>query len=297
MSLSASGDATQLGFAGMPRRLYTCTPTRLATWLDCPRRYRLTYLERPAPPKGPPWAHNSVGAAVHSALAGWWRLDPSARTPAAAGWLLDAGWLRDGFRDDAQEAAARARARDMVERYTATLDPRDEPVGVERTVATRTDVLAVSGRVDRIDLRPGFAKDEEATEELVVVDYKTGRHALDTTDARSSLALALYALAAARVLRKPCHRVELHHLPSGDIVVWEHTDESLARHLRRAESIAAEAQAADEAFREGRSDPAQDEVFPPRTGPACAWCDMSRHCPEGRAAATPKNPWDGLPTH
>lgn len=294
-------DSSQLGFAGMPRRLYSCTPTRLTTWLDCPRRYRLTYLDRPAPPKGPPWAHNSVGAAVHNALAGWWRLDPPSRTPAAAGRLLDSGWLRDGFRDDAQEAGARARAREMVERYTATLDPWDEPVGVERTVATRTDVLAVSGRVDRIDLRSGArgglpVPGEPLTEELVVVDYKTGRHALDTTDARGSLSLAVYALAAARVLRKPCHRVELHHLPTGDIVTWEHTDETLARHLRRAESIAAEAQGADEAYRAGLSDDALDEVFPPRTGPGCAWCDLARHCPEGRAVAPPKKPWDGLPS-
>ncbi len=289
---------TQLGLAGMPQRLYTCTPTRLTTWLDCPRRYRLAYLDRPAPPKGPPWAHNSVGAAVHNALAGWWRLDVPDRTPAAAGHLLDAGWLREGFRDEDQERAARARAREMVERYTATLDPRDEPVGVERTVATRTDVLAVSGRVDRIDLRPGpgAAGADEATEELVVVDYKTGRHVLDTTDARGSLALAVYALAAARVLRRPCHRVELHHLPTGEVVAWEHTDETLARHLRRAESIAAEARAADEAYRAGLSDAALDEIFPPRTGPMCAWCDLSRHCPEGRAAAAPRHPWDGLPT-
>ena len=62
----------QLGFEGMPRRLYPCTPTRLATWLDCPRRYRMTYLDRPMPPKGPPWGHNSLGASVHNALAGWY---------------------------------------------------------------------------------------------------------------------------------------------------------------------------------------------------------------------------------
>ena len=68
------GRVQQLGFEGMPRRLYACTPTRLSTWLDCPRRYRMTYLDRPPPGKGPPWAHNSLGASVHNALAGWWRL-------------------------------------------------------------------------------------------------------------------------------------------------------------------------------------------------------------------------------
>ena len=113
----------QLGFEGMPRPLYACTPTRLSTWLDCPRRYRMTYLDRPAPPKGPPWAHNSVGASVHNALAAWWRLPRRGPAVTAAGDLLERGWLTDGFADDAQCAALRRRWRPLVERYVAGLDP------------------------------------------------------------------------------------------------------------------------------------------------------------------------------
>jgi RecB family exonuclease len=280
----------QLGFEGMPRRLYPCTPTRLSTWLDCPRRYRMSYVDRPSPAKGPPWAHNSLGAAVHNALAGWWRLPLAERTVAAAGTLVGRGWIDEGFADQAQSAWFRQRATAMVEGYVAGLDPADEPVGVERTVATRTDVIAVSGRIDRLDTRP--AEDGAGTE-LVVVDYKTGRHLLTVDDARSSMALALYALAAGRVLRRPCHRVELHHLPTGQVLAWSHTDESLARHLRRAEGIAEECAAADE---RGRDLPPEryDEVFPPRPSPACGWCDYLRHCPEGGVAAVPRRPWDGL---
>ena len=282
----------QLGFEGMPRRLYPCTPTRLSTWLDCPRRYRMSYLDRPAPAKGPPWAHNSLGAAVHNALAGWWRLPLAMRTVAAAGALVGRGWIDEGFADQAQSAWFRERATAMVEGYVAGLDPADEPVGVERTVATRTDKIAVSGRIDRLDLRPGGGDAGEGTE-LAVVDYKTGRRLLTVDDARSSLALALYALAAGRVLRRPCHRVELHHLPSGQVVAWSHTDESLARHLRRAEGIAEECAAADERM-PGLPPQRYDEVFPPSPSPACGWCDYLRHCPEGTLAAVPRRPWDAL---
>jgi RecB family exonuclease len=264
----------QLGFEGMPRRLYACTPTRLSAWLDCPRRYRMSYLDRPPPPKGPPWAHNSLGASIHNALAGWWRLPLARRTVAAAGALVDRGWIDEGFADEPQSVRQRERAIAMVEGYVAGLDPADEPLGVERTVATRTDKIAVSGRIDRLDARP----------ELVVVDYKTGRHLLTADDTRSSLALALYALAAGRVLRRP----------TGEILAWSHTDESLARHLGRAEDIAEECAAADEQMRDGLPADRYDEVFPPRTGPSCGWCDYRRHCPEGSAAAPPRRPWDGL---
>ncbi len=281
----------------MPERLYACTPTRLSSWLDCPRRYRMSYLDRPAPAKGPPWAHNSFGASVHNALAGWWRLPLAQRSVGAAGAALERGWIDEGFAGAPQSAAQRARARQLVEEYVARLDPAAEPVGVERTVGLRTSRIAVSGRIDRLDERPTG----DGSTELVVVDYKTGRRPLSAADARSSLALALYALAAGRVLRRPCHRVELHHLPTGEVHAADHTAEALARHLSRAEDVAAECAAADQLFRSGGMAQAGSaagmpgaDPFPPRPGPGCGWCDYRAHCPEGSAASPARRPWDGL---
>lgn len=262
-------EQTQL--AGMPSKLFTCTPSRLGTWQDCPRRYRFTYVDRPAPPKGAPWAHNSVGAAVHTALAGWWALPLERRTPASAAALVRTKWIALGFRDDGQSDDWRDRAAGMVERYVERLDPHDEPIGVERTVGMATERLAFSGRIDRLDRRG---------DELVVVDYKTGRHVLTTDDTRGSMALALYALAAARTLRGTCVRVELHHLPTGEVHAWEHSAAGLERHLDRAHALADEIVSAQE--------------FPANPGPMCGWCDFSAHCPEGRSAAAPKPSWAGL---
>src|SRR5215472_13980517 len=140
----------------------------------------------------------------------------------------------------------------MVERYAATLDPAVEPLGVERTVGAHTAHIVVSGRIDRLDARRGPGGDTE----LVVVDYKTGRRPFTTDDARASLPLALYALAAGRIFHKPCRRVELHHLPTGEIHAWEHTEATLERHVRRAEDIAAECRDADSWFRQRLSGPA-----------------------------------------
>ena len=270
--------------AGMPEPLYPATPARLGTYLDCPRRYRMAYLDRPTPPKGPPWGHNSVGAAVHNALARWWDLPRDRRTPQAGGALLASGWLSDGFRDGRQVVAARERARAQVERYLADVDPDDVPVGIERTVSVTTARASLWGRVDRIDDRG---------EGVVVVDYKTGRSVLTVDHARSSLALAVYAAGAARTLRRPCTRVELHHLPTGDVLVWDHTEESLGEHLRRADALAAELARLDAAVGAGLAPAEADEAFPARVGDRCGWCDFRVSCRPGQAVRA-RQPWAGV---
>ena len=273
----------QLEMPGMPRRLFPATPSKLATFADCPRRYRYAYVDRPTPPKGPPWAHNTVGSAVHAALRSWWDAPRDRRTAATARQLLYGVWSDTGFRDAGQSGRWRARAAGWLTDYLATVDPDDEPVGLERQVAATTPVLALSGRVDRIDQRG---------EELVVVDYKTGRVPSTDDEARGSPALAVYVLGVQRTLRRPCRRVELHHLPSGTVAAFEHTERSLANHVRRAEDVAADIAVATQRAEDGVP---PDEAFPAAPARQCGWCDFRSSCPEGRAAAPARETWSFLP--
>ncbi|HEU5469638.1 MAG TPA: PD-(D/E)XK nuclease family protein [Actinophytocola sp.] len=272
----------QLGFDSMPRKLIRVTPARLAVWADCPRRYRMTYLDRPTPPKGGPWAHSTLGAVVHNALRAFLDLPPRRRTPDAAVALVRQGWKDDGFAGPEQSARFRERAAGWVADYVAELDVTMEPVGLERWVSAPVGTIVAEGRVDRIDERDG---------ELVIVDYKTGRHVLTTDDARGSQALALYVIAARRTLRRPCTRVELHHLPTGSVAAWEHTEASLTRHQTRAEETAEELQLARDTLDAG-GDP--DVLFPAQVGRQCTWCDFRRSCPEGQAAGPAAEPWSLL---
>ena len=144
-----------------------------------------------------------------------------------------------------------------------------------------TPRIVAEGRADRIDARD---------RELVVVDYKTGRRP-DPDDARRSRALALYAVGARHTLRRPCTRVELHHVPTGEVVAADHDEASLQAHLARAEDAAQDVADAVDALATG-GDP--DVLFPPRPAPRCGSCDVRRHCREGRAAAPEREPWASL---
>lgn len=277
-----TGGGEQLTLDDMPARLFACTPSRLAAF-DCPRRYRFAYVDRPAPPRGTPWAHNTVGAVAHLALYRWWLLPRGHRTPDEGASLVERNWQSSGFRDDLQAQQACVTTAEWVRRYLADrVDPRHEPVGVERTVAAVTEGLAVSGRVDRID---------ERGDEVVIVDYKTGRRELTDDDAAASSALALYVLGARRTLRRRCRRVELHHLPTGDVASFEHTDRTLREHLDRAEATAVAIGRATDAVAAGRD---VDAAFPPVPSASCSWCDFRTLCPEGRAASETRAAWDGL---
>lgn len=268
----------QLGFDFGTSRLVKVTPSRLTTWTDCPRRYRMIYLDRPPPPRGGAWAHNTLGAVVHLALRALFDLPAAERTPRAGAALVDRYWTSEGFRDAVQAATYRDRARGWVADYAADLDLDAEPVGLEQWVSVATDRIVAEGRVDRIDRRGA---------ELVVVDYKTGGRVPTEQDAGTSQALALYALGTERTLRRPCPQVELHHLPSGNVAGWRHDADSLGAHVRRAEETAGELAGATEAFVDGDA----DSLFPPRPAPRCATCEVRRNCPEGKAAVPERPSW------
>ncbi|QNN51009.1 PD-(D/E)XK nuclease family protein [Phycicoccus endophyticus] len=264
----------------MPEPLWGGSPSKLLTFLDCPRRYRMTYLDRPAPPRRHQRAHTSLGISVHNALRDVWDLPEP--TPEAGARLVERAWVDVGFRDAEQSRRWRERMRDAVAAYLAGGGLGRRPVGIERTVSFVSGDLRVQGRIDRLDDRDG---------ELVVVDYKTSRRAPTDDDARTSLPLALYAAAVWKMFRRPVRRVELHHVPTGTVAAHEHSAEGLGRHVERARSIMRDARAADADFaRQG----AASGSFPPVTGPLCGWCDLREHCPQGQAAAPEKSGWAAL---
>ncbi|MBK0870598.1 MULTISPECIES: PD-(D/E)XK nuclease family protein [unclassified Saccharopolyspora] len=270
----------QLGLEGIPSKLVRVTPAKLATWASCPRKFRMAYLDRPAPPRAGAKAASTLGAAVHNALRIFFDLPAQQRSPERAAALVRKCWKNDGFADAAQAADYRERAQHWVSGYAERTDAA--PVAVERWVSAATGTIIAEGRVDRIDRRDG---------ELVIVDYKTGRRQLTEADARDSPALALYATAARKTLRAPTGRVELHHLPTGSVAAWQHSEESLGRHVEWAQQRAGELDAASGAFEAGHRGA---DTFPPRPGRQCSWCDFRAHCPEGQQAASAATPWAGL---
>jgi putative RecB family exonuclease len=265
-----------------PARLVKVSATKLSTWQDCPRKFFYTYVDRR--PRST-WAHLSYGNAIHLALRDAYGDDDS--FGASADELVTRHWSNDGFRDAAQSEYWRGEAIALVARYVKE-GPGRSVHSTERTLGARTGTIAIDTRIDRIDIE---SKGADEHDELVVVDYKTGRRELTQEHARGSMALAFYVLAVRQSLRRTCNTVELHHLPSGERITWTHDDASLERQVSRAEEIAAEMQRSVDSW-EGSDGDALDALFPATPGPLCGFCDVRSSC--AVAAGPQKDPWSGL---
>lgn len=283
---STDQPAGQGTFAGMPQRLYSASPSRLLAYLDCPRRYRLQYLDRPKPQAAPQRAHTSLGIAVHNALRDWWDVPVAEWSVDRAHALVAGSWVDVGFRDSAMSRRWLRTAQQEVTDYLRGIAPGNRPTGIERTVSVRTRTVALTGRIDRLDDRPT----SDGGRALVVVDYKTSRRPSTVEELRTSLPMAMYAVAVARMFQRPCVDVELHHVPTGTVARHRHTPESLDRKVAEVESIALDLRRADADF-QGRG-PESDQ-FPPRVSALCGWCDYRAHCAEG-SQVPERSPWAAL---
>jgi len=268
-------------------RYVKLSPTKAAAWVDCPRRFFYSYVERRRVKSS--WAHFTYGNVVHRALKEWFDLEPDQRSTELIERSVFASWSDDGFRDIEHSRAWRDRAVVVVTDYLAQVDSGVEPLATERTLAFKDDAsgFVMEGRIDRLD-NDGTA--------VMVVDYKTGKSVPSSDDVRGSEALAMYAVMVQEVLGRPCSSVALHHVPSGSIVSWQHSAQSLTRQVDRMRAIASDVRRVEDTWESiDQDDQGLDELFPPRPGGLCGFCVFWDVCSAGQRHTNRRQSWEGLP--
>ncbi len=243
------------------------SPSSATLFEQCPRRWRLRYVEHLPDPPG---AAALAGTLVHRVLerllgdSADQRTLERARTLAAEEWPLHQA---------SPEVSALSLAADEVRQYKwrvwqaiAGLWQLEDPA--------RVDVLATECRLDvQLGTVPflGVLDRVDATEGGVVVsDYKSGRPPAAGFAADKLDQVLLYAAAWRATNGGSTKRARLLYLGSRSIEV-ETTDEAIDGALGRLHQ---KWDALKSCF--------SSEEFAPRTGPLCAWCPYTAHCAEGR---------------
>jgi putative RecB family exonuclease len=250
----------------------TLTPSKVATFTNCPLAFQFTVIEhRPEPPS----PHAVKGTLVHSALEGlFWNHSGQGRTEAAAAGELERAWAElaadpefVGLDLSPEEAADfLADARVLVGNYFRLEDPTTvRAVGVELGVEIEQHGVRLRGIIDRLDMGPDGA--------LSVVDYKTGKAPSARYEQGRLSGVQTYALLCEKVLGRAPVEVRLLHLRDPVVISARATPQTLRGQSQRTAAVwgAIERACATEDFR-------------PKTGPLCDFCHFKPECPAFGAA-------------
>ena len=246
-----------------PRRL---SPSGAGTFEQCPRRWRMRYVERLPDPPG---EAALAGSFAHRVLELLMQRDPHERTVEVAKAIARTEWpgveADPDFRalgfDEAGGKHFRWKAWQAIEGLWALEDPKDVEVrATEHDVEADLGGVPFRGIVDRLD---------EEGDGLVVTDYKSGK-APSARFRRGRLdQVLLYAAAVEQATGEmPVHArlLYLGQRPVGIKVTREEID-SVVDKLAGTWAAINTACATDE--------------FEPRTGPLGGWCPYVDRCPEG----------------
>ncbi len=242
------------------------SPSKVSSFTDCALAFRFSAIDHlPEPPS----IAASRGTLVHAALERLFMRDAAARTLPAALECLDAAVeemrthpdLADLGLDAEAEATFVAEAAALVEKYFRLEDPTTiTPIGIELKLEVELGGIRLRGIIDRLEL--------DASGELVVTDYKTGRAPDERQEQQRLAGVAFYSLLCERLFGRRPAKVQLLYLADPLAIISVPTDRSTRGVERKLAAVWTAVERACER-----------EDFRPNPSRLCDWCAFKAYCP------------------
>lgn len=198
------------------------SPSRLADFQACPRRYQHASVERIAQPAT---YATAKGRFVHYVFENLFLLEPNERTvektrefiTPAIDAVLDEQVRSDLQLDDAMLEKMTSETHQIIDAYFAMEDPREvASEGVELRLGVTVDDTPLFGILDRLD--------RDAQGNLVIVDYKTGALPNRNFDSQTFANAELYAVLCRAKLGETPSKIRLLYVSHGESVERNVTD-------------------------------------------------------------------------
>ena len=221
----------------------------------CPQQYAFSYLWCL---KEGPHASLSFGSVMHTTIKRFLEQLKKGMLPfEEVQRIYETEWTSAGYEDEYQEAEYKKDGLEQLKAFHAYIAAEapnilDQEKPFE--LPLENDVV-LAGRMDQVN--------DLGRNNVEIVDYKTGKPRKEA-DARKSLQLSIYALAAKEIFEWNPVRLVLHYLQDNSTLVTTRD----AKQIADAESIVQET-AAD----------IRAKHFPPKPGYACRSCAYSLICP------------------
>lgn len=253
------------------------SPSRLQDFRACPRRFQYSAVERI--PQAATYA-TTKGRLVHWVLEQLYRLEPAARTDAAARMFVEPAEteiltesVRDGLAvDDPLLTKLRREIQDILDVYFTMEDPHlVSHVGVELRVNVELDGVPMLGILDRLD------RLDDGT--LVIVDYKTGSLPNRNYDSQTFANAELYAALCEASMGELPRTIQLLYVAKGQTIERPVTDVVVRARARAAH----DAWATIERFHDEGAFPATPSAN------TCRFCAYAERC-RASGVAVPVRP-------
>lgn len=243
----------------------------------CEKQFHFADVLRPKIERSQPSAILAQANAVHHALERFYGLPTGQRHVEHLHRALRAVWsqYREGaFFGRDEEAFYGREAIEMLSAYAARADLTVQPLAREqRFQLTLTPQVTLVGKIDRIDsaFDPADPTGDEldtdnSSDSIEVVDWKTGRQTLESSELPFEPAVQVYVVAAERLFKKPVSKVRYVYL-KGDDVDWvpggrDEVEELKQRLLDKCDEIASATE------------------YTAAPGRQCDWCRYALLCEE-----------------
>ena len=247
------------------------SPSGAAVYRQCPRRWKLRYIDKLPDPKGIPAL---VGTFAHKVLEDLLALGPEERTLDTARVMARDLWPATAADSDfvaleldaADQRRFKWKAWLAIEGLWELEDPKKVVVrATEQRIDVHLDGVPFLGVVDRVDVEH---------DGIVIADYKSGKPPKPRYEGDKLDQVVLYAAAIEQAFEERPVRARLLYLGARTIEV-DITEAALAEAVGGLSNTWSQLLADCEA-----------EDFAPRVGPLCGWCPYAERCPEGKAEVT-----------
>ena len=245
------------------------SPTRLKTYLYCPRQYYYAYVRRlPRRARG----YFSFGTSLHAALQDFHVQGGSATQPVDQLMAqLETSWVSAGYQSPEEQVAHFDLGQQILSEYYRTDEERRQEVGppsetlfLERTLSIPRSGFVLTGRVDRLDRRPDGV--------LEVLDYKSGGYMPSPEDLAGDVAIGIYQVLVSGTYHEAPVVGTIYNLRQNEAV-------SITRDQTALDEVA---ESVDESVRVLND----DTQYEPAPGPKCRYCDFAGFCPAAPCADT-----------
>ena len=229
--------------------------TQIATYQDCPLRYRLQYIDGLKPKEK---GYFSFGSVLHLCAEHFFRV--KVPPPPSLDELLDyyyKNWLSAGYQSAEEEENYRAYGREILNGFWRIHSAEFRmPLAIEKMFYVDIEGVKLRGFIDRVDKLDSGG--------LAIVDYKSNQGLFTSEDLEKNLQLTLYQLAVEQLWHLPVEKLTLYHLRSNTPCSCQPRQDSQLEEARRLVGEVAENIASNR--------------FPAIENQYCP-CDFPEHCP------------------